>query len=513
MAKKKAKKRGGGRESVRPPAAGREDTKSERPQPSDAPPRASDAPPRASDAPPRASEPPRVSDAPARPSDRGSDPSARSSGADAVSNPPPSEPAGGAPWARFLVSVEKGWTWFEVRLLLVVIVSLIGSMVFWVFMQGMASPLQSQSKAGLILRGLLGGIALGTLGWFATRPTSLSKRARSVVAMGGLVLGAMLAPKWRSVGVEYFGLLLNWLQEGSVFAMFGKLRGFSTRLTVLLAFIGGSLAAATGKHINIDVALRFVSPKLKLPVFVLQTLATIAFCVVAAWAFFDYIAITNFNVDPDISRTEKFAKVRKEIGQDLFIFRKQVGFDLRAAPHVLSGAGPWDAPERLNGRQWNEFVESSGYREYFTAQEVEHLKKDQDELDGPRTPWASSPDGPPTNVLVRTMNLTFAVGFLFMAWRFLLRLLLVVTGHQSMDAEADYDPEGDPRRHAEREKAAEAAVQRAGGEDHHDKAPQDDVVPDEPAADDDDGSKAEAASEESSKDDDSSDDDAKKGGA
>jgi len=42
-----------------------------------------------------------------------------------------------------------------------------------------------------------------------------------------------------------------------------------TRLTLWLALLGGSIATAKGKHINIDVVMRFLTPRMRIPVAVL----------------------------------------------------------------------------------------------------------------------------------------------------------------------------------------------------------------------------------------------------
>jgi TRAP-type C4-dicarboxylate transport system permease small subunit len=386
------------------------------------------------------------------PGGRESEPTAPEENESSAPVPPKKEPRReGAAWGKPLVTLERRFTWFELRLLVVIILLLIASMVAWVSVLGLSSPIESQDSAGTLYRGFAGAVILALISWAASKRLALSKQASSLLGVAAIVIGFATAGLWRATGVEYFGHLKNWLQEGSTLTMFGGLRGVSTRLTILLAFVGGSLAAASGKHINIDVALRFVTPKLKLPVFVLQNIATIVFCIVASVAFFEYIAITNFNAKEETSRSEKASIVGKAVSQDLFLFRRQFGFDLSATPHVLGG-GKWDDESRLDGRKWNEYLESSGYRDYFTSEQVDALKAPPDALDGSRLALAIGPEGQPRNLLIRTMNLTFAVGFLFMAFRFLLRLLLVLSGHADMDAENDYDPEEDPKRHAEREK-------------------------------------------------------------
>ncbi len=394
-----------------------------------------------------------------------SEPPGPAAGNDGEPPPPTKAPrAEGAAWGKPLATIERRFTWFELRLLVAIILMLIASMVAWVSVLGLSSPVESQDSAGTLFRGFAGAVALALLSWGVSKRLSLSKQLSSLLGVAAIVIGFATAGMWRATGVEYFGHIKNWLQEGSTLTMFGGLRGVSTRLTILLAFVGGSLAAASGKHINIDVALRFVTPKLKLPVFVLQNIATIVFCVVAAVAFFEYIAITNFNAKEETTRGEKVSIVSKAVSQDLFLFRRQFGFDLSSTPHVIGG-GKWDDDTRLNGRQWNEYLESSGYRDYFSSEQVDALKAPPDALDDSRLALAIGPEGQPRNLLIRTMNLTFALGFLFMGFRFLLRMLLVLSGHADIDAESDYDPEDDPKRHAEREKVEAEVLAHTGKKD------------------------------------------------
>lgn len=430
----------------------------------------------------RASERPKPSSAPPAAAPK----PAASNVDDADAPKPETKPAPpkGLAWALPLVKLEQGLTWFEVRLLIGVIIALITSLVAWISVRAMSSPVESEDRAGFVFRLFFGATVLGFVAFFTSARLKLSERASALSVTAAIAIGGALAPSWRSTGIEFFGHVQNWLQEGSSLTMFGGLRGVSTRLTILLAFVGGSLAAASGKHINIDLALRFVSPKLKLPVFVMQTLASAAFCVVAAWSFFQYIAITNFNVDRDTRSGEMVGKVSDMMGQDLFLLRRQLGFDIDALPHVLKG-GKWDDDSRLNGRQWNEILEQRGYRDYFTNEQVEALKAPDSALDGSRLALAIGPDGQPRGQLVRSMNLTFVAGFLFMALRFLMRLGLVVTGHIDMEGEHDTDPDDDPVRHHEREEIAEAAESLAGGDAHPDDA--EEGAPDD--AEDDDSTK------------------------
>jgi TRAP-type C4-dicarboxylate transport system permease small subunit len=334
------------------------------------------------------------------------------------------------------VKIERAWTWFEMRLLLVVIVSLIAAMVSWVSLKGLSSPVESEARAGTMYRAMLGAIVLGSIAHTVTRRIKLEGRAAPAAVLAAMVLGAGVAPMWRATGVDYFGRMLNWLQEGSSLTMFGGLRGVSTRLTIVLAMVGASLAAANGKHINIDALLRFMRPQLRIVSFVLSSIATIAVCVAAAWGFTDYISIESFGANKDASRGEKISHVTHHLSQDFFLWRKQVGFDLEALP-VVVGGGKWDDEKRMNGRQWNEFLDESGYYDHFEKTDVDALRSPEEDLDAPRVPQVVVPDGTARGLLVHALNLIFPIGLLLVAARFFLRMLLVVTGHQSVEVEGE----------------------------------------------------------------------------
>jgi hypothetical protein len=315
-----------------------------------------------------------------------------------------------------------------------VLLSLIFFMVVWISLKGLALPLGSGSKAGTAFRVLVGVALGGGVAQLATRGRPVPQR--NAVTLAAILVGAAIAPAWRAVGVSYAEHILNWLQEGSSLTMFGGLRGIATRLTVLLALVGASLAAASGKHINIDVVLRFLSPKVRKLVFVLSTLATLVVCVSASWGFFDYISIDAFGAKNDAPSGEKISLVSHEIGQDLFLWRRQIGLDTSAMFHVLGG-GKWDDESRMNGAAWNRFVEEGGYRDHFTKEEVDQLLAPQESLNDSRTPMVVVPNGSPRGLLLHALDLMWCWGLVNIGLRFVLRMLLVVSGHASADPEPD----------------------------------------------------------------------------
>jgi TRAP-type C4-dicarboxylate transport system permease small subunit len=339
--------------------------------------------------------------------------------------------AWGEPFARF----EAAWTRFETRLITWVLVAQLVSMVAWVLLSGLSSPLQSGNLSGLVMRAMIGALALGAGGWFVTRKQSLNVRRGA--AIGGLVLGILLARVWRTVGVEYFDNLKAWLQEGSSLTMMGGLRGVATRLTLWLALLGGSLATASGKHINIDVVFRFVPPRFRLPIAVVNYCAAALVCFSAVWGFFDHIAIESFGANADDTPGTKVSVSLTRMDDHFFLTRKQLGLDLKTFPHIVKG----DRFDRwMGGAEWNAWVKGADFESKYPKEEVETLLVADDAP--PHTPLVVAPDGEATRgILVHDLSLVFPFGMLMIALRFVLRALLSISGHIEVDPDAAHKEE------------------------------------------------------------------------
>ena len=375
--------------------------------------------------------------------------------APAAAAPPPPP---GAAWARPLVRLEKGWTWLESRLLLVVLAALILLLVLWVSMSGMSEPVQSRTKAGFMFRALVGMIVLGVPVRLLVKRFVESRRWRSVISLAALFVAILLAPLWRGVGVEYVAGWKRWLDVGSSIGLFGGLREIGTRLTILVALLGGSLAAATGTHINIDVVVRFLPQGYRRLIHILACLMTALVCVVSAWGFFDYIAIEGYRARPDWTANERISHVGREMGRQFFMWRKQVALDFGAVPHVITGKD-WDADDRMTGREWNAWLDDAGFTEHYAAEELVSVRAPESALDQPRVPYVVLPGGESAKgYLVPLLNLIFPFGFVMIALRFLLRALLVVTGHVGADPEgAELEPTPDEKKRFDKGESEEAA--------------------------------------------------------
>ena len=107
-----------------------------------------------------------------------------------------------------------------------------------------------------------------------------------------------------NVGVDWASNMLNWYQQASTLTMVGGLRGVGTRLTLLLALLGGSLATAAGKHITIDLITRFVSAGTRSAMAISTWMLSSVICFCLSWGYFDHIAIENFEAKLDASAAE-----------------------------------------------------------------------------------------------------------------------------------------------------------------------------------------------------------------
>lgn len=357
---------------------------------------------------------------------------ARSTDTDAPKAAPPAKKPVGAAWAEPLVRFEAAWTRLETRLVTFVLVWLLGALVAWVALGGLAAPLSAGNAAGSVFRGGMAALALGMLGWRLTRDKPLN--TRRAATMGGIAFGILTTPFWRSLGIDYFDNVRGWLQEGSFLTLMGGLRGLGTRLTLWLALLGASLATASGKHIHIDVIFRFLPVKARKPVVVMNYTAAMLVCFSAVWGFFDHIAIENFGANQDQTAGEKIETVMHHGGNHLFLATRQVGLDLTTLPHVLVGDryDKWMSPT-----EWNAWVADAGFEGRYPAEQIASLKVP---LDGPaHTPVVVPPNGENARgILVHLLNLVFPFGMFVIGFRFLLRMLMTLSGHIDIDPNAQH---------------------------------------------------------------------------
>lgn len=346
----------------------------------------------------------------------------------------------GADWAAPLVKLEARWTWFETRLMFVSLIALTLVLCLWIGIRGMREPLNATIPAGTLWRALVGAAALGGASRFFTR-NRMPEGRRNLVTCVAVVVGLLLAPTWRGVGIDYFEALNDWLQEGSSITLFHGLKGISTRLTMLVALLGGSLAAASGSHINIDVVIRLLPRALRKPVALTSGVATAVVCFCASWGFLDHIAITSFEAKLDATPGEKISAVTEDLGEQFFVWRKQVGLDVGAIPYVIQGKR-WNDETRWTGGDWNTFLDEEGFVERYGAEEVAKIRAPENALAEPWQPFVVVPGDTTRGMLQDGMDLLWPVGFFMMGLRFLLRALLLLAGHIRIRIEGELESEG-----------------------------------------------------------------------
>jgi hypothetical protein len=347
----------------------------------------------------------------------------------------------GEPIARF----ERKWTRFESRLITYVLVAQILVLVAWVFLAGLSARISTGTEggnaAGTVFRAVVGAVVLGLCAHFALKRTGHSDdRTGIAVRLAAIAVGVAIAPLWRPVGVDYFDNVKGWLQEGSTLTLMGGLRGLATRLTLWLALLGASLATAAGKHIHIDVILRFLPKRFRLGASIMNFVAAALVCFAGVWGFFDHIAIESYGARAEDSARAKLAHAASEFSEHAFLTRKQLGLDLRSIPHVIKG----DRYDRwMTAAEWNAWVKGAGFEGHFSADEIERIIV-AEEPDARHAPLVIAPDGKTTRgMLVHDLSLVFPFGLLAIGLRFLLRVLLAVSGHLSLDPDAAHKDEHD----------------------------------------------------------------------
>lgn len=335
----------------------------------------------------------------------------------------------GASWGEPLVVVDRSWTRFEIWVAMLAFALEAFSMTLWVGLKGFSSP--PDHPSAIVFRAVVGAIILGTIAWHALRTQPL--RVRRAATVGAVFVGFFLARAWANFGSSYASNILNWYQQASCLTLLGGLRGVGTRLTMLLALVGGSLATGRGRHIVIDILTRFVSPKQRKAMALSGWVMSAAVCFTAAWGFFDHISIENFGANADDGAGKKIAQVASQMGEDWFIVRKQIALDFKSVPHVLLRGQTYS--DWLTGKEWNAWLDDNGFVERYGKEPTDGIRIPDDET---RAPLVVIPGrGEPRGELISAAYLVFPIGLSIIALRFILRGLLVLSGHVSVDGEGE----------------------------------------------------------------------------
>jgi TRAP-type C4-dicarboxylate transport system permease small subunit len=390
--------------------------------------------------------------------------------------PPPAIPK--QPWGVPLVRFDEKWTSLESRLCVWVLLAEIAALCFWIALKGLSSEYSPGGGdiSGLVFRCLITSVLFGFVVHKITKPrgakTDVADR-HAIAVTAAVIIGLFAGRLWVRVGVEYFSNFLNWMQNASLLMLVGGLRGLGTRFTLWLALLGGSIATAKGKHINVDVVMRFLTPRMRVPVAVLGWLAASVMCFAGVVGFADHIAIESFKApagrpcpdDPskecDVPASEKLAQVEHEVGNDIFLMGRQISLDFKSLPKVLVGTkyDSW-----LHPAEWNEWMKGADWNSHFKPEDVASQMMPEDQPELTRSPNVNVPGGMEQirGSLIKDLNFVFPFGLLMIALRFLLRAALAISGHVRVDPDAAHEedevvekhPELHPKTVAAREKGA-----------------------------------------------------------
>ncbi len=358
------------------------------------------------------------------------------------------------PWGAPLARLDRKWTQLEARLAWWVLGLEIATLCFAVFMNGMSTGSDGAAKSGLVLRVVLTAGALG----MAAHLGAKKHKHHDAIVTAAVVAGAVLGPLWANLGVDYFGNARNWIQNASVVSLVGGISNLAKRLTIWLALLGASVATAQGKHINVDVAMRFLKPRQRVPVAVVGWLASAIVCFAAVWGFIDQIAIENFKIEdvvncPDDPKKACPIPVGKRLGEmahhvrrDLFLAGRQISLDLKSIPKVASGA-KYD--QYLTPAEWNAWVRGEpDWTHHFPEADVKNMYVAEEASALPRSPIIVVPGAAENTqeLLIRELNLIFPFGLFIIAVRFLLRCVLAISGQVKVDPDlAHADDEEDEK--------------------------------------------------------------------
>lgn len=304
--------------------------------------------------------------------------------------------------------VDDWWSRAEVVLACVTGAGLLVSLLAWVVLKGLAAQTTSTFFAGALLRaGVLGGGG-GAAAWWVLRRAP--PRQRQAGTSLGVIVGVALGVVARDVGVGWAGNVLGWVQDGSTLTLVGGLRGLATRLTLALVFVGASIATAQGRHLTVDVVARMLPATARTVTSMLTGLVSAAVCLVAAWGFFDFIAIDGFHAPLDARASAKWSAVTSGLSRDAFLVGRQLALDVKVAPRVLAGTR-WDTA--LTGAEWNAWLDAADWRGVV---EVSGLREAPEAT---RAPLVVTGADAPRGLLVKPLSLVVPLGLLLLALRFL----------------------------------------------------------------------------------------------
>jgi hypothetical protein len=369
-----------------------------------------------------------------------------------------------AAWGAPLAKLDRGWTLLESRLCAGVLVAEVVTLVFWIGIRALSAT--GRGGPGMIFRALLMAVLFGVVVHKVTKKHERHELFTTAAALSGLVIGTQLG----DTGTAYFSNLFGWMQNSSILVFFGGVNELAKRFTLWLALLGASLATAQGKHINVDVVMRFLSPKGRVWVAVIGWVAAAIVSISASWGFFDYVCVEELRAAPTIACADdgtlvsgsrgsaeggtrdatkrcpappgsKIDKLLASSNRNFFLARRQISLDLRSFPKVITGT-PYN--KWLTPREWNEWLRDGDWGSHFKAEDWKPFELPEDGTIDYRNPSVTAiPGGTEAipKILVPLLNLVFAFGLLVIGLRFLLRSLLAISGWVKVDPAAAHGDE------------------------------------------------------------------------
>jgi hypothetical protein len=350
-----------------------------------------------------------------------------------------------------LQRLDAAWQRLEARLCAGVLVAEIISLTLWISLKGLSADTQpGGSASGLIYRGFVTATAFGVAAHLATRKRGA--KVHGLVTTVAVLAGLVAARLWVHSGVAWASNLLNWLQNASVLMLIGGLRGLATRLTLWVALLGASLATSRGKHIHVDVLIRYVPVRLRRPTAVVGQIAAMLVCFFGAVGFVDYIAISVYRADAnkpcpgdaskscDTTAGEKGATVEHKVAADFFLLGRQASLDWKSVGPVLGGT-PYD--KWMTASEWNTWLDGADWTAHFDKTAMDGVHMDPSQPDAKRMPQVPVPGTgeEARGLLVRELDFVFPFGLVMIGIKFLLRILLILSGRIEVDPEAAHAEE------------------------------------------------------------------------
>jgi Tripartite ATP-independent periplasmic transporters, DctQ component len=346
-----------------------------------------------------------------------------------------------AAWAAPLHRLDKAWTKLDTRLCAAVLVTEALALVFWLSVDAMSKT--GKGGPGMTFRILLTAVILGTVTHLGTRKLKQHQLATTMAVVVGIALGT----QWGDLGAAYFANYYGWMQNASILVFFGGIGEIAKRLTFWLALLGASVATGQGKHITVDVVMRVISPRARVPVAVLGWLVAALVSGSAAWGFFDSVAVEQFHVPSaapcpgDATKSckttggAKIDKVLDTTARNTFLATRQLTLDLRTFPKVLAGDpyGKW-----LTAKEWNAWLREGGWEKHFAKADVLAFELPEDSTDFRQPAVTAVPGGADRieQLMVPLLNLVFPFGMFVIAIRFVIRSILAIAGWVNVDPDA-----------------------------------------------------------------------------